>query len=505
MPLLEHLSSLGLWIVVLDWSLRLLVVARVVLRRCPVPMSLSWILTLLLMPIPFLGFFMYFLIGESRLGQRRARTISELTASIEQRTIPYLQGRVQGWDVHDTTFNHMSRLCTAVGGMPPLGGNRLDLMGSATEVLDRLIADIDAATHHCHLLYYIWMPASRGLAVAQALMRASKRGVACRVLVDAVGSRPFFNSELPDQLRAAGVRVAEALPVNPVRFLFARLDLRNHRKIAVIDGTTAYCGSQNLTDETFRNKRRKKIGPWIDATVRVQGPAAQALQTIFLADWAINTDENHPDLNEKLDEFFPRLPEITGTIDAASRNAVHGSIVHVVPSGPGPQPDAIHQALLLMIFAASEEIILTTPYFVPDEATKNALINAAVRGVDVTIIVPDHLDGKVVAAASRAHYEDLLVAGVKIFEHTDGLLHAKTASIDRRLAFVSSVNFDMRSFWLNFEATLFVYDDDFASVLRFMQQGYRADSVPIDLNRWRQRPIYRRFIDNAAQLLSPLL
>lgn len=505
MPLLEHLGSVGLWIVVADWALRLLVVARVVLRRCPVPMSLSWILTLLLMPIPFVGLFMYFLIGESRLGQHRAKTIAQLTTAVEQRTIPYLQGRVQNWDTHDTTFNHMSRLCTAVGGLPPLGGNRLDLMGNAAEVLDRLIADIDAATHHCHLLYYIWMPASRGLAVAEALMRAAKRGVTCRVMVDAVGSRPFLNSDLPDQLRAAGVHVAAALPVNPVRFLFARLDLRNHRKIAVIDGTIAYCGSQNLTDETFRNRRHKKIGPWIDATVRVQGPAAQALQIIFLADWVITSDESLPKLDSRLDEFFPRVPEITPTIDAADRNTVHGSIVHVVPSGPGPQPDAIHQALLLMIFAASEEIILTTPYFVPDEATKNALINAAVRGVDVTIIVPDHLDAKVVAAASRAHYEDLLIAGVKIFEHTDGLLHAKTATIDRKLAFVSSVNFDMRSFWLNFEATLFIYDDNFASVLRFMQQGYRADSIQLDLHHWRKRPLYRRFIDNAAQLLSPLL
>jgi cardiolipin synthase len=472
-----------------DAALRIVIAFRVILRRLSVPPTLAWLLLLLFVPVA--SWLIYLLVGEPRLGSRRAARYELATRRIEEDAV--LRWARAGWTYasDEEPYSSLARLGTSVSGIPPLIGNVVELLGTGTPVLKRLIEDIDQAVDHVHMLYYIWQPTGTTEAVADALIRAAKRGVQCRVLVDAVGSRRFLLSSMRKAMEEAGVCVAEALPVNPFRMLLARVDLRNHRKISVIDGGIAYCGSQNLTDETFRFRRRKRTGPWIDATVRIRGPASQALQAVFMRDWVMECED---DL---------RNPE--RYMNGRASPLAQGCPVHVLPSGPGPQAEAMRQLTLAMLFAAREEIIITTAYFVPDEATQAALINAAMRGVDVTLVLPDVLDARVVAAASRAHYEDLLVAGVRIVHHEEGLLHAKTATVDRRIAMLGSANLDMRSFWLNFEATLFVYDSAFASTLRFMQRHYMNEGRPISLRAWRRRPIVRRLVDNTAQLLSPLL
>jgi cardiolipin synthase len=475
-------------LVVLDIALRVVLAVRVILRRLQVPTALAWLVVLFF--LPFVSPFLYLLVGENRLGSRRARVLEAAGREQHQMTADLWRLAAVHPGEADQLAGCISRLCTSVSGYPPMPSNTLRLMDDATEVLRSIEADIDAAKHHCHLLYYIWQPEEGGLRVAEALMRAVKRGVKCRVLVDAVGSKAFLASDLFDRMKQAGVRVEAALPANPIRMLFARIDLRNHRKITVVDGRVAYCGSQNLTDESFRASRNRRVGPWIDGTVRIEGHAVHPLQAIFLQDWFCESDEELMDPGQ----FFPEPDGRGGT-----------SIVHVVPSGPGPQPATIHHALLAMIHGAREEIVMTTPYFVPDEPMKAALLNAALRGVSVTLVVPDMLDARVVAAASRSHYEDLLEAGVTILHHEGGLLHAKTATIDRTLALVTSANLDIRSFWLNFEVSMFVYDDDFAGMLRFLQTKYVGESRQIHLDEWRRRPIWRRLVDNTAQLFGPLL
>lgn len=487
----EIATWLGVAFIAADWLLRIALAARVIMRDSTVAVTLSWLLLLVLVPIPFVPSAIYLLVGEPRLGLRRAERHARLSSRIENEAVVHWRKQCLDWTSDDPGYRPLSRLATSMAGMPALRGNDVELLGTGGPVLDRLIADIDGAKHHCHLLFYIWMPANKGLGVCEALIRAAERGVQCRVLVDAVGSKQFFRHEVVPRMRRAGVQVVEALPVNPFRMLLARIDLRNHRKVAVIDGLAAYCGSQNLTDETFRLKRRAKVGPWIDSTVRVRGPAVQALQTVFLRDWAMEAGEELPDLAP----FFPR----------ESEELVGQCVVHVLATGPGGQPDAIHSAMLAMLFGAQHEIIMTTPYFVPDEATKAALINAAWRGVDVTLVLPDVLDAKLVAAAARSHFGDLMGAGVRIVLHPHGLLHAKTATIDRRLAMVGSANFDMRSFWLNFECTLFVYDEGFAKQLRFMQKHFEAEGRQLSPARWNRRPFRHRFFDQCAQLFSPLL
>ncbi|GJQ28577.1 MAG: cardiolipin synthase A [Phycisphaerae bacterium] len=478
-------------LVALDVAFRLVVAFRVIVRRCPVSVTLSWLLVLLF--LPFVSGVLYLLVGEPRLGSRRAAAYERATRRIEEQAVLHWTRAGLTWTAEEYPYTALSRLATATSGMPALRGNDVELLGTGAVVLRRLVQDIDAAIHHVHLLYYIWQPGGTAEEVAEALIRAAGRGVECRVLVDAVGSKKFLRSETRRRMTEAGVRVVEALPVSPWRMLLARADLRNHRKIAVIDASVAYCGSQNLTDESFKFRRRKKTGPWIDATVRLRGPAVQALQTVFVRDWLMERDR---DLRP-IEAYFPP--------PSATEISTSGSPVHVVPSGPGPQAEAIHQAMLGMLLAAREEIILTTPYFVPDEATKAVLINAALRGVEVTLVLPDVLDAHLVAAASRAHYEDLLMAGIRIVHHEEGLLHAKTATIDRSVAMLGSANFDVRSFWLNFEATLFVYDEVFASQLRFMQQHYANEGSPVTLAAWKRRRLGAKVRDNLAQLLSPLL
>lgn len=472
----------------LDLLVRVAIGVRVILRRMHVPAALAWLVVLVFLPL--LSPFLYLLIGENRLGARRARILDTLGRDRFRTTVDLWQSAAVTPDEQDAWAGPIARLCTSASGYPAMPSNSLELMDDASAVLARLAEDIDRAANHCHLLYYIWQPSGGGAMIGEALIRAAARGVACRVLVDAVGSKAFLRSALRERMDAAGVRIVEALPVNPLRMLFARIDLRNHRKIAVIDGLTAYCGSQNLTDESFCATRNRKVGPWLDTTTRVTGHAVHPLQAIFLQDWVADSEEALPDLGR----FFP-----------PPRPEAGPSIVHVVPSGPGPQPGTIHQALLAMLHGAREEILMTTPYFVPDEPMKAALVNAALRGVSVTLVLPDLLDARVVAAASRAHYEDLLEVGIVIMHHDGGLLHAKTATVDRRLALITSANLDMRSFWLNFEVSMFVYDRDFAGMLRFLQTKYLGQSHRVHLDEWRRRPFWRRFSDNVAQLLGPLM
>ena len=476
-------------VLVADWIIRLTLALRVIMTRRPVPVSLAWILIIIW--IPLLGIVAYILIGENRLGSRRIRRFEALTAGMDRRAVALWMHRAEGLEPVDSRYDQIDRIAAAIGGMPPLMGNELSLLTRSEDMLASLIRDIDAATSHCHLLYYIWMRGGMGVAVGEALVRAASRGVECRVLVDAVGARSFLKSALAARMQARGVHVLASLPVSVWRLPFKRLDLRNHRKIAVIDGRIAYGGSQNLADSTFRSTRRIRTGPWIDSTLRIEGPAAQALAVIFLMDWQLDSDEDM----SNIEAYLPDLGKPKQT----------ESVVQVVPSGPGQPAGGIQQAILTTIYAAREELIMSSPYFVPDEATKAALIAAALRGVQVTIIVPRTNDSPLVALASRSHLGDFLEAGVRIAQFRDGLLHSKTLTVDRRIGIIGSANLDARSFYLNFESTIFVYDDDFASVMRFMQADYLECSDDLTLEELRARPLAVRLFENIARLMGPLL
>jgi cardiolipin synthase len=474
-----------------DWTLRAVILVRVVTSRRQVPVVLAWLM-LLLLPIPWLGVVVYAVVGEPRLGRRRLRRYEKLTEGFLERAVVFWKARPIEWDPECAPYCHVSRVALLVGGLPPVRGNTVRFLGGWKETLRALIKEIDDARESCHLLFFIWQVEGVGDLVAQAVERAAQRGVRCRVMVDSVGSKQFLRSGLPARMKAAGVQVAEALPVNPLRMLFARLDLRNHRKIAVIDGKVAITGSQNITDDTFKFNPIRKIGPWLDASVRLEGPAAAALDMVFLRDWYSEVGE---DIKHAVEHLLPESTPI----------AKEGCTVHVVPSGPAQAQAPMREAMLSAIYSARQELILTTPYFVPDDALKAALTTAALSGVDVTLVVPKHSDAPTTAAAGRAMYSELLESGVKIKLFRSGLLHAKTITVDSDVAIIGSANLDTRSFYLNFETTVFVYDPDEASLLRMLQVSYMEDSDDLFLEDWRKRPLWRKLTQHTAKLLGPLL
>jgi cardiolipin synthase len=450
-----------IWLLGIDGVLRISLAVHVILRRRPVATSLAWLSIILVLPIA--GLFFYLLVGEVRLGTRRARKYEMLTKGLEESAYNTLaQRRLAAKHVPDE-LEPVSRFGTAVTGLPPLRGNALTLLGDNISMLESLKSDIEAAQKHIHLCYYIYNPDRAGTIIASSLADAVRRGVTVRLLVDGAGSRDFLRHELCRRMRSAGIQVVESLPTHLWRMIFRRLDLRNHRKIAVFDGRIAYCGSQNIIDVGYRSPRWKKAGRWIDATVRVVGPAAQELAVTFLRDWQLDSDED-------ITSCEPFLPEPVA--DQKSSAAA----VQLLASGPGPTPQAIHQAILTAIYAARQEIILTTPYFVPDAALLESLVAAATRKVRVVLVLPDVSDAPLVAAAGRAHYQDLLGAGVEIYEYLDGLLHSKIVTVDGKFSMVGSTNMDQRSFFLNFEATLFIYDEPFADEVRRLQTDYVSKS-----------------------------
>lgn len=477
----------GFWpitLIFIELLIRVGFICLVLMRRRPAAVTLAWIVVIL--AVPLLGVILYLLIGEIRLGRTRIRKHRDIVARIES-SMPFVCSSVQS--VHsriEPAFSQIAVLAESAGGNEPLGGNGMRLIGDTSAFIQSLVEDIDNAQHHCHLLFYIFLTDHSSTRVAEALMRAAGRGVVCRLLVDGVGSKAFLKSAMNRRMREAGVRVVEALPVSPFRMLLSRVDLRNHRKLAVIDGVIGYTGSQNIADAEFAPKPR--YAPWVDAMIRIEGPLTWDLQVLFIEDWYLDTDESLADLLHIHPR--PHADDIIG---------------QVIGTGPNSYTEALRQLSQSMFHCARQELIVTTPYFVPDDATQTALCTTARRGVETMLVVPARNDSPLVAAASRSHYDELLDSGVRIYEYQKGLLHAKTVTVDRDLALISTANLDRRSFELNFEVSVVVYDDDFASQLRFLQRGYIAESRLVDSAAWNRRTLAAKLWHNAAGTLSPLL
>ena len=485
---IDFYSWLAIATYILHWSLIVGLSARIIMRRRPVGVLLAWMA--LILSIPFLGVLIYLVIGESRIGDRylkRARVIRDhYTQWME-----WLRARAAvDWSLIHPQAIPLQRQAESLAGLPALQGNRAELLQDYARVFHSLIEDIEHSRSSCHLEFYIWHNGGLADELLQAMLRAAARGVTCRVLLDAVGSKPFLRSDSPGRLKAAGVQVACALPVGVFTTLATRADLRNHRKLAVIDGEIAYTGSQNLVDPRCF-KQNAGVGEWIDAMLRIEGPAVEAIGGTFMFDWEIATGDG--------------LEALRGSHDVKHVPERGPVALQMVPSGPVPQPLAILQLILSMIYAARSELIITTPYFVPDESLLRALMSAAHRGVAVTLIVPAKNDSQLVDYASSAVFDDLLAAGVCIAAFEGGLLHTKSITVDGELCLFGSVNMDIRSLWLNFEVSLIVYNRDLSARIRALQMDYLDRSSVLDLRQWRQRSLPRRFAENAVHLLAPLL
>ena len=459
--------------------------AHVLLRPHRQPESrAAWLL--MLVAFPYLGVLAYLLLGTTNIGRRRAARLSAIARALPRpETAP-------GWPMAqalaDADDAPLFRLGTSISGYPAVGGNRAELMADSDAAIDHLVADIDAAAHSVHLIFYIWLDDRNGRRVAEALRRAAGRGVACRALVDDLGSRAFIRSAQWPALAGAGVRVLRALPVgNPLlRALRGRIDLRNHRKLVVIDNRLTYCGSQNCADPAFLPKA--KYGPWVDVFLRFEGPVVRQNQHLFATDWMGHGGD---DLTALLAEPMP----------PASR----GFVAQVIATGPTDRAAAMPELFESLIYAARRELIITTPYYVPVPALQAALCAAANRGVSATLILPARNDDFAVGATSRSHYRALLEAGVRLHEFGPGLLHAKTITIDGHLSLIGSANMDRRSFDLNYENNILVRDEALTAALHARQAHYLASSRRITLDDVVAWGAGRRLWQNTLAIVGPIL
>lgn len=472
--------SISTTFLLIEWAIRLAMFPFVIYQKRRHPQNaLLWLAIIFF--LPELGLLLYLLLSNNRLPRRRIKQ--------HERSLQALwKLAIQSPHVVDPPIDPAQRqlvqLSERLSEMKILGGNDVRIMAGSEEFINEMIGDIDQAKHHVHMLFYIFQADETGLRVVDALIAAAKRGVKCRVMIDAVGSAWDLADLLP-RMKGHGIEAVEALPVNPLRRRLARMDLRNHRKIAVIDGAIAYTGSQNIVNPRYGHKT---AGVWHDLMIRVTGPVVMQLQHVFLLDWFFETDQELEEAG-----LYP-TPVQTGDI-----------AIQTVPSGPSDPSDYLELLVLTAIHQAKRQIIIANPYVIPDQSILHAIRLAVLRGVKVEFVVPRECDHPIVTAASRAWLDDLLDAGAKIHRHTDGILHSKTLSVDDSLAMIGSGNMDIRSFTLNFEITVLLYGPKITNQLREQQQKYIAASEPLDPVAWAKRPMRQRLLQNMAKMASPLL
>lgn len=449
------------------------------------PARLAWFVVL--NTLPYFGAAVYFLFGEVDIGHRAVKRYDEIFAQIRQQTDKLKAKTSCAAGLIDPLYRPAFKYAASINGFDPVSGNAAHLMTSPEESVAGLVADIDAAQDHVHVLYYIWLDDETGSAIAEALIRATQRGVTCRAMADGLGSRTLIGSDLWRKMEKAGVQLAVALPLNKLvrTILTSRLDLRNHRKITVVDGRITYCGSRNSADPLFRLK--PKFAPWIDIMVRFEGPIVFQNQLLFISDWMAATGES-----------LTSLPEIPSPQN-------DGFAAVVIGDGPTERRGATPQLFSNLIACARQDVTISTPYFVPDATLVEALCAAAHRGVDVTLILPARNDSWVVAAASRSYYPKLLDAGCKINEFEGGLLHAKTFTMDGMITLIGSSNLDLRSFDLNYENNILLQDAATTGAVRQRQVDYLSSSVPVTLPTVRAWTPRQRVWQNIVATIGPIL
>lgn len=440
---------------------------------------ISWIFALLV--LPFVGVVFYFLYATIRFGGREGRGHRAAINAMHDMVV------ASGEPADIVKHGPASGFATAINGFGVTTGNRAELLDSPAGQRARMIEDFDAATRFINVFYYIWLDDNTGRNVAQALIRAAKRGVKVRAGVDQIGSHAFIRSQTWKDLQAAGIETQVALPIgNPFLTAYVRrVDLRNHRKITVIDGRILHCGSQNCADPEFSPK--PKYAPWIDVMVRFEGPIARQMDLLFAQTW----------FEDRPIELGPWHYDPVSFEDGVSAQAIG--------TGPTLGKGVSAQFLARLLGEARREIIMTTPYFSPGEVVVDAIMGAAVAGGGVTLTLPRRNDSGFVGPASRAYYPQLIEAGVKIVEFNGGLLHSKIMTVDGEMVCFGSTNLDFRSFDLNFENDVFVKDRNLTQDLRDRQLEYIASSTPVYPAEVRAWPTWKRVWYNSFTSIGPLI
>ena len=462
----------------LDLAIIAVLLPTVIMQRKESGATLAWIMAIVL--VPFVGLLAFWIFGTTRLRLRRRKR-----RRIEARLAPALN-KLQAQSPTDPAAGWLPpsllKLTENLDETGPQPGNEVTLLREGQAAFDALEAAIDSSRHHVHLVYYIWEPDRTGARLRDALMRAARRGVEIRLLLDDVGSRSarrgFFQA-----LIEAGGRVERFLRVNPLSRQLG-LNNRNHRKIVVVDGETGFTGGMNVGDVYAG------LGePWRDLHARIRGPVVHSLQEIFCQDWYQSTGDDLVNA-----DYFPKISGV-GHVWA-----------QILASGPADERwRAIYALLFGAITLARRRVWIVTPYFVPDPPFVMALQTAALRGVDVRLLLPGRSDHPLVLRAGRSFQDELLVAGVRIFELHGTMPHAKTVTIDGMVSTLGSANMDQRSFRLNFEANVFFFDADVAAELErdFLSLCSKATAITALSRQGISRR--QRLTEGLGRMLAPLL
>lgn len=441
--------------------------------------TLAWILGFFL--FPYVGVLLYAFFGYQRYRRKRKPIPHPLGTAMEDKT------RIARFSVPSemaSEVRHMSKLSEHLTSFPALGGNQAEFYLQPEDSLNALVAAIGAAEHHVHLSFYFVRNDAAGHAVAHALIRAAQRGVSCRILLDGVGCWGLGRDYL-DPLKKAGVRVAFFSPLKRFKRLW-HLHLRNHRKLAILDGQIGFIGSQNLVDNFTPVPPEDR--PWLEIVMKVRGPIVHHLQTIFAEDWRYSTGESPTGA-----AYYP-VPSTQGPLQ-----------MQAVPTGPDLPEESLHLIFLSMIHAAQNRVTIVTPYLVPSQPVALALEGAARRGVRVSVLLPEKTDNVLAHLAGRSGYPALLEAGIHLYEHPRTPLHAKAVLVDDHLALIGSANMDVRSFRLNFEAGIILYGPEPANTLQAMADAAIRQSRRIVRHKRRWTTPLTTVAEGLARLLSPLL
>ncbi len=454
-------------------------VPMVLARRKESASSVAWILTLLF--LPGLGLLLFLLFGRERVRRpvhRRADAGDVVRRRLARLDVgPAARREAMRSAARDAEHGLMG-LAERVGHMAPAPGCAVRILETAEAAWDAQMGAIEAARHHVHVAMYAVDGDEEGARLLEGLCRAARRGVEVRLLLDGFGSRSLPRAWLR-RLRRAGGQASWFLPLEPLRRAWT-MNLRNHRKIVVVDGREGFSGGVNVG---------RRFALWRDVQMALRGPVVHQLQATFAEDWFFARGE---DLAMPL--YFPE-------IEADGR-----AVVQIVPSGPdGRNGEAIHRLFFAAIASAHRRVWIGTPYFVPDPALRMALQTAAQRGVDVRVLLPSRSNHAVTFHAGRSYYEELLEAGVRIFEYLPGMFHAKVMVVDEILATVGSANFDIRSFRLNFELVAVLWDRRSVAALAVRLQQDLSEARAVDISLWRRRPLWMRWAEGYGRLVAPLL
>lgn len=457
--------------------------------------AMAWVI--LIVVLPFLGLVLFLLFGRTSVGRSRRRGQEEVNRAIVGAVARQSPTGDPGRPLDDVDRG-FTVLNQNLSGLPMTYGNRLELHPDYRETIQAMADAVASASRYVHVEFYIAAWDDVTAPFFEELVRATERGVEVRLLFDHLGSRGIpVHKEFLRRLEGTRIRWAAMLPVRPLHGELRRPDLRNHRKILVVDGRLAFSGSQNLIEPCYDKPGNQRLGrEWIELVARIEGPAVHSLDVVFATDWLTETGEN-------LAELVAPRTEAEAPAVPVERGEDVG--IQVIPSGPGFVTENNLRLFTSMLYSAHRRLSITSPYFVPDDSLLYAVTTAAQRGVEVELFVSATADQFMVAHAQRSYYEALLVAGVRIWLYPEPfVLHAKHFSVDDRIAVVGSSNMDMRSFALNYEVVMMITGAGPLRALAQVQDTYRGLSTELTLEAWRRRPWRSVGVDNLMRLTATL-